>query len=64
MNPRRRLLTVIVREVPSPIPRPGEPVTLYLGTKDEGPTEGRVHQSLGYGILRVEVVGDLPEIRP
>jgi hypothetical protein len=52
IEPRRARLTAIVRGVPPPIP--------HLDGENE--IEGRVYQSLGFGILRVEIAGKLPEV--
>jgi hypothetical protein len=61
MDPRRKLLTVIIRDVPPPTPRVGEEVWVILNGVPEDAVRGRVYQALGYGTLRVEILGMLPD---
>lgn len=61
MNPRRKLLTVIIHDVPPPMPRVGEPVEVILNGVPEDAVAGRVYQQLGFGTVRVEIIGELPE---
>lgn len=63
--PRPRLLSVIVHDVPPPIPRPGETVEVVLDGVPENAIVGRVMGGIGmgFGVIRVEIPpGALEEV--